>query len=143
MKFDLPGRARFALFLALVVSLAVSAWPSATQKSVAQGVTVSVTAGNVGEDAGVWDFAVSFHSNGPPLDDNLMDNAVLIADGKRIKPLWWEGEAATLSYHHRAGVLKFVAFKPRPKHLELHLQRKGEAKPRVFMWEFGDWIATK
>jgi hypothetical protein len=142
MKFHFAGRIRFALFLTLVVSVAVSAWPSATQKSVAQGVTVSVTAGNVGEDAGVWDFAMSFHSSGPALDDNLMDSVTLLADGKRIKPLWWEGEGPTLT-HHRAGVLKFIAVKPRPKRLELQLQRKSETRPRVFKWEFGDWVASR
>lgn len=140
MKFHFCGLARLALLLALAISLAVSAWPSATQKSVAGGVTVSVTAGELGDDAGIWEFAMSFHSNGPALDDNLMDNATLVADGKRIKPLWWEGEGATLT-HHRAGVLKFVAMHPRPKRLELQLQRKGEARPRVFKWEFGDWAA--
>jgi hypothetical protein len=142
MKFHLPGRARFALFLALAVSLAVSAWPSATQKSVANGVTVSVTAGELGDDMRIWEFAMSFHSNGPALDDHLMDNATLIADGKRIKPLWWEGEGATQT-HHRTGVLKFIAMRPRPKRLELQLQRDGEARPRVFKWEFGDWVASR
>lgn len=132
---------KFLLALVVLISVGVAAWPSTTQKSLAHGVTVSVTAGELGEDAGIWEFAMSFHSNGPALDDNLMDKVILVADGRRIKPLWWEGEGPTLT-HHRAGVLKFVAISPRPKRLELQLQRPREPRPRVFRWEFGDWIAS-
>ena len=37
------GNGRFAAMLAVLISLGVAAWPSVTQKSVAQGVTVAVT----------------------------------------------------------------------------------------------------
>ena len=56
-----------------------------------------------------------------------------------MKPLAWEGEKAGGT--HRAGVLKFIAMKPRPKQLELQLTRPSEGKPRVFRFVFGDWSA--
>jgi hypothetical protein len=91
-------------------------------------------------DNGIWDFAVAFDSRGPRLDDQLMDSIVLAGDdGRVVKPLAWEGAQAGGT--HRAGVLKFVALKPRPKELELRLQRPGEKAPRVFRFVFGEWSA--
>ena len=133
------GNGRFAAILAVLISVGVAAWPSVTQKSVAQGVTVAVTPGTLDEDASIWDFAVAFDSQHKRLDDEIMDSAVLVGDGRRVKPLAWEGESA--GGRHRAGVLKFIAIKPRPKELQLQVQRPGEAKPRVFRFGFGDWSA--
>jgi len=64
---------------------------------------------------------------------------VLVGDGRRIKPLAWEGEGT--GGKHRAGVLKFIAIKPRPKEMQLQMTRPGEARPRVFRFAFGDWSA--
>ena len=133
------GTGRFAAILAVLISVGVAAWPSVTQKSVAQGVTVAVTPVTLDEDASIWDFAVAFDSQHKRLDDEIMDSAVLVGDGRRVKPLAWEGESA--GGRHRAGVLKFIAIKPRPKELQLQVQRPGEAKPRVFRFVFGDWSA--
>ena len=133
------GNGRFAAILAVLISVGVAAWPSVTQKSVAQGVTVAVTPGTLDEDASIWDFAVAFDSQHKRLDDEIMDSAVLVGDGRRVKPLAWEGESA--GGRHRAGVLKFIAIKPRPKELQLQVQRPGEAKPRVFRFVVGDWSA--
>jgi hypothetical protein len=133
------GNGRFAAVLAVLISVGVAAWPSVTQKSVVQGVTVAVTPGNVDEDSRMWDFAVSFHGQGKRLDDEVMEDFVLVGNGHQVKPLAWEGDGARST--HRAGVLKFIAIHPRPKELQLQLVRKGEAKPRVFRFAFGDWSA--
>jgi len=133
------GNVRFAAILALLISVGVAAWPSVTQKSVVQGVTVAVTPGNVEEGASVWDFAVVFDARGRKFEDEVMESFVLEGDGHTVKPLAWEGQKAAVG--HRAGVLKFIAIRPRPKDLELRLVRKGEAKPRVFRFGFGDWSA--
>lgn len=133
------GNARFAAILAVLISVGVAAWPSVTQKSVVQGVAVAVTAGNLSADTSVWDFAVAFDSPTRRLDDEIMESVVLVADGQRVKPLAWEGEQA--GGRHRAGVLKFIALQPRPKEMQLELTRRGEAKPRVFRFAFGDWSA--
>lgn len=133
------GNGRFAAVLAVLISVGVAAWPSVTQKSVAQGVTVAVTPGNLDEDSRMWDFAVSFHGQGKRLDDEVMENFVLVGNGHAVKPLAWEGDGARGT--HRAGVLKFIAIHPRPKELQLQLVRPGEAKPRVFRFSFGDWSA--
>ena len=133
--------ARFGFMLAILISIGVAAWPSGTtQTTVVRGVSVAVTPGNLGEDTQLWDFAVAFHSRGAKLTDDIMDNAVLVAPGGRqAKPIWWEGEAAGGT--HRAGVLKFIALQPRPKSVELRIQRPGEDKPRVFRFQFGQWVA--
>ncbi|NML45323.1 hypothetical protein HHL11_16335 [Ramlibacter sp. G-1-2-2] len=131
---------RFAFILALLISVGVAAWPVVTQKSEYRGVTVAVTPGNLDPSNGIWDFAIAFDSaRGAKLTDEVMENIVLVGDGRTMKPLAWEGEAAGGT--HRAGVLKFIALKPRPKELEMHVQRPGEAKPRVFRFVFGDWAA--
>ena len=135
------GNGRFAAILALLISVGVAAWPSVTQKSVVQGITVAVTAGSVGEDSSVWDFAVAYDAQpGRQLKgDEPLDNFVLVGDGQRLKPLTWEGDRDGAK--HRAGVLKFIAIQPRPKELLLELRRPGESKPRVYRFVFGDWSA--
>jgi hypothetical protein len=133
------GNGKFALILAVLISVGVAAWPSVTQKSVVQGVTVAVTPGNLSPDTGMWDFAVAFSSTGKRLDDEVMESFVLVGDGRTMKPLAWEGEKAGGT--HRVGILKFIAIQPRPKELELRLVRPAEAKPRVFRFAFGDWSA--
>jgi hypothetical protein len=133
------GNGKFAAILAVLISVGVAAWPAVTQKSVVHGVTVAVTPGNLGEDASIWDFAVSMDGGRKRLDDEPMDSIVLVGDGRSIKPLAWEGDGAGGT--HRAGVLKFIAMKPRPKELQMRVTRPGEAKPRVFRFVFGDWSA--
>jgi hypothetical protein len=135
------GNGRFAAILAALISVGVAAWPSVTQKSVVQGVTVAVTPGNVEEGSSVWDFAVAYHAQpGRQLKgDEPLDDFVLVGNGHRIRPLVWEGDRAGVK--HRAGVLKFIAIKPRPNDLELQLQRPAEKSPRVFRFAFGHWSA--
>lgn len=133
------GNGRFAAILAVLISVGVAAWPSVTQTSVVQGVTVAVTPGTLSEDSSIWDFAVAFDGRGRKLDDQVMEDFVLLGDGHRMKPLAWEGQQAAVG--HRAGVLKFIAIQPRPKEMELQLTRPGEARPRVFRFAFGDWSA--
>jgi hypothetical protein len=130
---------RFAAILGVLITVGVAAWPSSTQKSVVRGVTVAVTPGNLAQDSGIWDFALSIDGGRQRLDDELMEDAVLVGDGQRMKPLAWEGDRAGGT--HRAGVLKFIALKPRPKEIQLQLTRPGEATPRVFTFVFGDWSA--
>src|SRR4051794_10392336 len=120
------GNGKFAGILGLLITVGVAAWPSVTQTTVAQGVTVAGTPGNLGEDTSIWDFALVFDGKGRRLDDQVLDNVVLLGDGRRIRPLAWEGQSGSIG--HRAGVLKFVAIRPRPKELQLQMARPGEAK---------------
>ncbi|MBC5783228.1 hypothetical protein H8N03_09755 [Ramlibacter sp. USB13] len=135
------GNGKFALILAVLISVGVAAWPSVTQKSVVQGVTVAVTPGNLSPDATIWDFAVAYDAGATRQlkGDEPLDQFVLLGDGRRMKPLAWEGDKDGTK--HRAGVLKFIAIQPRPKELELQLQRPAEKQPRVFRFVFGDWSA--
>lgn len=117
--------------------LAALAWPAqaqvVTQTSTAHGVTVAATAGNLGADAPVWDFAVVLDSRHRELPDNLAENAVLVdANGNVRKALVWEG--APRAGRHRAGVLKFIALDPDAEWVELRITRPGEARPRTFSW---------
>jgi len=135
------GNGRFAAILAVLISVGVAAWPSVTQKSVVQGVTVAVTPGNLDEDSSIWDFAIAYDAQATRTlkGDEPLDHFVLVGDGRRMRPLAWEGDRAGL--HHRAGVLKFIAIQPRPKELELQLTRPAEKQPRIFRFVFGDWSA--
>ena len=135
------GNGRFAAILAVLISVGVAAWPSVTQKSVVHGVSVAVTPGSLDEKATVWDFAVAYDAQAPRTlkDDEPLDQFVLVGNGQRMKPLAWEGDRD--GAHHRAGILKFIAIQPKPKDLELQLQRPAEKAPRIFRFVFGDWSA--
>jgi hypothetical protein len=133
---------RRIFLLILAVSIA---WPAPaniiTQKSTVNGVIVAVTAGNLGPDTTVWDFAVVLRSSHKPLPDDLVKDAVLVdPQGKKYKALIWEGAPA--EGNHRAGVLKFIAVEPRPDWIELRITRPGEKKPRSFSWLLGSGLVA-
>lgn len=122
-----------------LLALALTIGPSAnviTQRTTVNGVSVAVTAGNLSAEASVWDFAVVLDSPRRNLPDDLLKSAVLVdSEGTKYKPLIWEGAPA--EGKHRAGVLKFIAVKPRPDSIELRISRPGEKKPRSFSWLLG------
>jgi hypothetical protein len=130
--------------VAVLLATAILAAPSAnviTQRSIVKGVSVAVTAGNLGPEASVWDFAVVLDSPHRNLPDDLLTSAMLVdPNGKKYKPLIWEGAPAAGS--HRAGVLKFIALKPRPDSIELRISRPGEKKPRSFSWLLGNGMVA-
>lgn len=133
---------RRILLLVLAAFIAAAA-PAhvVTQKSTVNRVTVAVTAGNLGPDTSVWDFAVVLRSTDHEITDNLVANAVLVdPKGKKYKALIWEGAPA--QGNHRAGVLKFIAVEPRPESIELRITRPGEKKPRSFSWLLGDGMVA-
>ena len=134
------GRRSFFLILLAFISLAAPA-QFVTQKSNVNRVIVAVTAGNLGPDASVWDFAVVLRSSDRDLPDDLVSNAVLVDPaGKTYKALIWEG--APSQGNHRAGVLKFIAVEPRPDWIELRITRPGEKKPRSFSWLLGSGLVA-
>ena len=120
------------LAVAALVSLNASA-QFATLKESANGVTITVTPGNLSADSKVWDFAVVLDTHSQDLSDDLVKAAVLLdGKGNELKPLAWEG--AGPGGHHRKGVLKFEAPVPRPQTVELRINRQGETKARSFRW---------
>lgn len=127
-------RYRFWLLLpGLLFALQATA-QLATQKVVADGVTVAVTPANLGPDAKTWDFTIVFDTHSQELSDDPAQSAVLLdGRGKQFKPTAWEGAAS--GGHHREGVLKFAAISPPPDSVELRIVRVGEATPRVFRWQ--------
>ncbi len=125
----------FALVLALWVAPVAPA-EIITQTSTVRGVTVAATAGNLSPQASVWDFAVVLSSPRKMLPDDLVKSAVLIdPSGRKYKALIWEGAPHT--GQHRAGVLKFIAIRPRPEWIELRIDRPGETRSRKFDWLLG------
>jgi hypothetical protein len=83
--------------------------------------------------AKTWEFAITLETHSQPLDDDLVNGATLLADGKPYRPLGWEGAAP--GGHHRKGVLSFAGVTPQPQAVELQIRRPGEASPRVFRWQ--------
>jgi hypothetical protein len=127
-----------AFVLAAMTALAAQA-DVVTQTSTVRGVTVAATAGNLGPEATVWDFAVVLDSRDQVLRDDLVRNAVLVDPrGRQQKALIWEGAPGDGA--HRAGVLKFLALQPRPDWIELRISRPGEARPRTFSWLLGNGL---
>lgn len=114
-------------------SLAQSAPSTTTQSSTERGVTVKVTPQSLSLGAQSWAFAIVLDTHAGNLDDDLAASSVLVADGRELAPLRWEG--APPGGHHREGVLQFPALLELPTAIELRLRRPNEAAPRVFRWD--------
>ena len=122
----------FATALALVAALSAVAAETNTQKSAANGVTVTVTP-NL-RAARAWEFKVVLDTHTQDLSDDLTKTAVLIdAAGNRQAPTAWDGAAP--GGHHREGVLRFSVVAPLPAFIELQIARFGEPAPRSFRWQ--------
>ena len=130
---------------ALVLSAVMAALPqgaqaqaapeTATRSSSERGVTVKVTPKSTGLDNARWEFAVVLDTHSGELGDDLVNTATLITgDGRQFKPAAWTGAAP--GGHHREGVLEFTVPAPWPNAVELKLERKGEATPRTFRWQY-------
>lgn len=124
--------------LAVVLVLSLASFPSwaaslAAQKSERAGLTVTVSPGDLGPAAKVWDFNVVFDTHSQELTDDVAASSVLVdGRGNELKPLAWKGSGP--GGHHRAGVLTFKPIEPRPQAIELRIQRSSEAKPHLFRW---------
>lgn len=103
----------------------------ATQSTVERGVTVKVTPRKL--TGSEWEFAVVLDTHSEDLKDELQNAAVLVVDGREIRPASWQGPGA--GGHHREGVLRFPSPDDSPAAVELRIQRAGESAPRVFRWE--------
>lgn len=105
-----------------------------SRTSTAEGVTVKVTPRVVSPDAAAWEFAVVLDTHTKDLSDDLSKTAAMVgANGVRRSPTSWVG--AGPGGHHREGVLRFEAIKPRPAAIELQIRRTGEGAPRSFRWD--------
>lgn len=103
-----------------------------TQTTVAKGVTVKVTAQNLA-DTDAWRFTVVLDTHSQDLSDDLSKTVVLMTDdGRQIASTAWKGPGP--GGHHREGTLEFPAPQPRPKSIEMRMQRPGESEPRTFRW---------
>ncbi len=136
------GRRILVIFLVAACTWFAAAALVITQKSTVGGVVVAVTAGNLGPEASVWDFAVVLRSSAKkPLSDDLLRSVVMVdSTGRKHKPLAWESGAA--QGEHVAGVLKFIAVEPRPESIELRFTRPGEKKARSFSWLLGSGMVA-
>jgi hypothetical protein len=122
-----------------IAALSVATWSphvlaqqaATTQTTVVRSVTVKVTPGKLADSG--WEFFIVLDTHSEDLKDDLEKSAVLVVDGQEIRPVQWQGPAA--SGHHREGVLRFPAPKSRTGAIELKLARAGESAPRVFRWE--------
>lgn len=96
------------------------------------GVTIEVTLQNSSsKDRWIFDVAMNTHS--VELNEDLVSESVLIADGKdEYKPVSWEG--APSGGHHRSGMLTFAPITPSPKSIELKIRNIGGIPERSFVW---------
>lgn len=136
-KMSLPIKAVTSAVLAWSVALAAvhaaGEMPAGPQSNVVNGVTVKVTASDLAAGSATWAFAVVLDTHSQDLADDLAATVVLVTDdGREIRPSAWKGPGA--GGHHREGKLEFNAPTPRPRSVEMKMQRAGEAAPRVFRW---------
>lgn len=142
MKVKETLRNRISVHLVALAAVAVAAaWtpgasaqaqPSTTQSSADRGVTIKVTLKAAGP-ASELAFAVALDTHSAELDDDLVKSAVLVVDGKELRPVSWTG--AGPGGHHREGTLNFTGLPPAPQGIELRIQRTGESAARVFRWD--------
>jgi hypothetical protein len=120
--------------VALAAVHAAGGVPAApTQTTVAKGVTVKVTGLDLAEGGAAWRFAVVLDTHSQDLSDDLARTVVLVTDdGRQIAPTAWKGPGP--GGHHREGTLEFATPQPRPRSIEMRMQRPGEAEPRIFRW---------
>lgn len=105
-----------------------------TRSSDEAGIKVIVTPKALGPDAKVWEFTVVMDTHTKPLDDNLVQIAVLVdRSGRRYVPVAWQGDPP--GGHHRKGVLQFSAPAEMPKSVELQIKGIGGVATRTFRWE--------
>lgn len=98
------------------------------------GIKVVVTPRALGPGAKVWEFEVVLDTHTKPLDDNLVQVAVLIdGAGRRYVPVAWQGDPP--GGHHRKGILQFSAPAEMPKSVELQIKGVGGVATRTFRWE--------
>lgn len=124
----------FPLWAAGFGAAQATAATAAAQTSNQGGVKITVEPRGFPR-AKTWDFAITLETHTQPLDDDLVNGATLLADGKPYRPLVWEGSPP--GGHHRKGVLSFAVVTPQPQAVELQIRRPGEASPRVFRWQTG------
>lgn len=96
-------------------------------------VKVTVAPQEIGSDAQTWDFEVVMETHVRSLGDDPTGVSVLVAEGKRYRPVAWEG--APPGGHHRKGLLRFEAVSPRPHMLELQIRLRDDPAPRIFKWQ--------
>jgi hypothetical protein len=105
-----------------------------TRTSDEAGVRVIVTPKMMERDAKIWEFEVVLDTHTKPLDDNLVQVAVLVdGTGRRYVPVAWQGDPP--GGHHRKGVLQFSAPAEMPKSVELQIKGVGGVATRTFRWE--------
>ena len=104
-------------------------------------VTVKVSPRDFSQSATSWDFEILLDTHSQNLEDpGLTNNSVLLDDkGNQLSPIYWEDipadEVEPPQEHHRQGVLKFKPISPRPKSIELRINRVGDVSGRSFKWE--------
>ena len=122
------------VFLALIFGMVATGTAAGleTQTSSAYGVAVKVTPKNVANNTKTWDFVIVLDTHSADLGDDLVKSTALLSNGTRYAPIAWEG--APPGGHHREGTLRFSPVNPFPDKVELQIQRPGEEKPRLFLW---------
>ncbi len=108
--------------------------PLASRTSDGGGVRVVVTPKTAEPGATVWEFEVVMDTHTKPLNEDLVQAAVLVDDsGRQYAPLAWQGDPP--GGHHRKGILQFPLPVESFKIMELLISGVGEPGKRVFRWE--------
>ncbi|EKD57324.1 MAG: hypothetical protein ACD_57C00344G0006 [uncultured bacterium] len=105
-----------------------------TQTNSEGQVTVKVTPKDLSQSSSSWDFEIVLDTHSGNLDQNLTEISILIDDKEnRFTPVAWEGDPP--QGHHRSGILKFKRLSPKPKSIELRIEKMGDVNERSFKWE--------
>ena len=97
-------------------------------------VVVGATPLDLSTGANVWRFEVQLNTHVAPLDQDLLQVAVLSdANGRDELPLAWDGDLP--GGHHRKGILSFKPISPMPDSVTLKIRQVGSVPERLFTWK--------
>lgn len=123
-----------ALVAALPLFASAQTMPLAKQVNDEGQVVVAVTPLDLSAGASTWRFEVQLTTHVAPLDQDLVQVAVLSdANGHDEPPLAWDGDMP--GGHHRKGILSFKPIIPLPDSVTLKIHQVGPVPERSFTWK--------
>ncbi len=123
-----------AFIMAMPLVASAQTMPLPKQVNDEGQVVVAVTPLDLSTGANAWRFEVQLNTHVAPLDQDLVQVAVLSdSNGHDEPPLAWDGDMP--GGHHRNGILSFKPISPLPDSVTLKIRQVGSVEERSFTWK--------
>ena len=129
-----PSLVLIAFIVAMPLFASAQTTPLPKQVNDEGQVIVAVTPLDLSTGANAWRFEVQINTHVAPLDQDLVQVAVLSdANGHDERPVAWDGDMP--GGHHRKGILSFKPIDPLPDSVTLKIRQVGSIPERSFTWK--------